>query len=152
MAATQKRQFDESLISYFDEKVMAHADTTFRFAYAMTLNFDTAFKCMKDAFKITADHLEEVRRAPEGSELYLLIRECWKSCQKATEQKPRGNPTPVVDFFAKLDRLDRAALVVTDIVGLDPQDGAKALGFQEKEFREHLARGRRALLTSTLPV
>ncbi len=152
MAVSPKKQFDESLINYYDEKVVTHADTVFRFAYALTLNFDTAFKCVKGAFNVTADHLEEVRRAPDGSELYLLIRECWKICQKAEEQKPRGTPTPVVELFRKMDRLDRAALVVTDIVGLDAADGAKALGFQEKDFREHLARGRRALLTSTLPV
>ena len=57
--STPAKQYDEALVNFYEEQLVAHADTAYRFAFALTLSLDGAAKCTKKTFEKLASNLEK---------------------------------------------------------------------------------------------
>ncbi len=148
--STPAKQYDESLINFYEEQLVSHADTVYRFAFALLLSLDGAARCAKRTFQNIAAQLEKVHGAGDANTNLMLIGETWKTYQDLKGQKFNEGQSAVTKVLKPLSIEARAALVAVDIAGLSASDAARALGWQEKDLRVHLATARRSLMKSTL--
>ena len=147
--STPAKQYDESLINYYEEQLVPHADTVYRFAFALLLSLDGAAKCAKKTFQNLAASLDKVHGAGDPNTNLLLISETWKTLQELKNQKFTEGQSAVTKALKPLKPEQRAALVAVDVAGLSAADAARALGLAEKDLRMHLAGARRSLMKST---
>lgn len=144
------KKFDESLIGFYEESLMPHADQAYRLAFALTLSLDGAVACVRSTFRSLAANLEQAARQGEGAAAALVVSECWKAYHELKNQKFAGGQSAVTRVLGPLSIDARAAVCVVDICGLSPTEAASALGLNEKELRIRLAEARRALMATTL--
>jgi hypothetical protein len=150
VATPAKKQFDESLINFYDEQLVAHADTVFRFAFALTLSLDGAMRCVKHTFHQLASHLDRIAGGSEANAAFVLVAEAWKAYHDLKNQKFQEGQSAVTKALKPLSLESRAALVAVDVAGLAAPEAARALGWEEKELRMHLAAARRTLMSGAL--
>lgn len=144
------KKYDESLINFYDENLVTHADTAYRFAYALTLSLDGAMRCVQRTFQHLAMNLEKVQAAGESNIPSLLVSECWRAYQDLKGQKFPEGLSSVSKVFKPMSVENRAAITAVDAIGLSPGEAARALGWQENDLRVQLAQARRTLMMSTL--
>jgi hypothetical protein len=150
--STPAKQYDEALVNFYEEQLVSHADTAYRFAFALTLSLDGAAKCTKKTFQQLSANLEKAHGAGDANTTLLLIAETWKTVQELKGQKFSEGQSAVTKVLKPLSLEARAALASVDVAGLLPSDAARALGWAEKDLRTHLAKARKALMASTLDV
>jgi hypothetical protein len=143
---------DESLVNYYDEQLVAQADTIYRFAFALTLSLDGALECVRRTYRDVVLNLGRVE--DEGDTLVaatsVLVAACWQSYQKVKGQKYPEGQSAVTRALKPLAVEARAALVAVDVAGLPPAEAAKALQWSETELRTQLAAARRTLMAAKL--
>lgn len=147
-----KQSFNESLINFYDETLVGHADTIYRFAFALTLSLDGAHQCVRKAYKDIAGKVAAVQKQGDGGVTTMLVAECWQAYNALKNQKFAEGQSAVTRVLKPLSIEARAALVAVDVAGLTAADAARALGWNEKDLRVKLAEARRALMASTLDV
>ena len=58
MSAQVKMQhYDESLLNFYDEQLIVHADAVYRLAYTLTLSLDGALQLVNRTFQVAAEQL-----------------------------------------------------------------------------------------------
>ena len=124
MATSANQPIDESLVNIYEEHFLRHADTVYRFAFALTLSLDGASQCVRETYKVIAANLAKYADTAEGGA---------HSMTKALQP---------------LAISARAALVAIDVAGLDAVSAARVLQMSDKDLRVHLAHARRTLLSS----
>jgi DNA-directed RNA polymerase specialized sigma24 family protein len=144
------KQFDESLINYYEEQFCARADTLYRFAFALTLSLDGAKQLVDKTFQEVAANLEQIHGAGNPQTLTLLISACFQSFAALQSRGFKEGRSAVTQVLKPLSIEERAALAAVDVCGLAPADAARALKWQEAELRRFLARARRGLMMSSL--
>jgi hypothetical protein len=149
--ATTAKQYDESLINFYEEQLVAHADAAYRFSFGLTLSLDGAQKIVRRTFQSLAASLETIRgHRDDAGTTFLLISECWKAYNEVKSQKFTEGQSAVTKALKALPLETRAALVAVDVAGLAPADAAKALGWTEKDLRVRLAAARRTMMGNAL--
>ncbi len=151
MAAAAK-QFDESLVNFYEERLVSRADAVYRFAFALTLSLDGAQKCTERTFREVAANLEKIHGSGEPNVAAVLLAYCWRAYQDLKSQNFPEGQSAVTKALKPIALEPRAALAAVDIVGLAPADAAKVLAWQERDLRTHLAVARKALMMSSLDV
>lgn len=156
------KQYDSSMLSYYDEELVAQADVAYRFAFALTLSLDGAQQCVQAAFKNLASNLDNTRTAGHGEDTLaqakspgndpasIVIKSCWEAFKRLQSQRFAVGQSSVTRALISLSVEARAALIAVDVVGLSPRDSALALGWSEKDLRLHLAAARRSLMKTHL--
>lgn len=152
MAQPAAKQYDESLINFYEEHLVGHADTLYRFAFALTLSLDGAAQCVRKTYKDVSGKLENLHGGGEPNVALVLISECWKAFAAMKGQKFTEGQSAVTRALKPIPLEGRAAMVAVDVAGLSPAEAAKALGWGEKDLRHKLAEARRSLMMSTLDV
>ena len=150
--STPAKQYDEALVNFYEEQLVSHADTAYRFAFALTLSLDGAAKCTKKTFQHFSANLEKAHGNGDANTTMLLIAETWKAVQEAKGQKFAEGQSAVTKVLKPLSLEARAALAAVDVAGLPPADAARALGWAEKDLRMQLAKARKALMASAFDV
>ena len=148
--ATPARPLDESLINYFDEELVAHADVAFRFAFGLTLSLDGAHQIVRRAFATMASELGATPRNKSVSAVAAVVHEAWRAYQSLKGQRFTPGATAVTKALRELTFEMRAALLAVDVAGLGVSDTAKAFGWSETDVRRHLAGARRVLMSGAL--
>ena len=139
-------QFDEQLVNLYEERYLPHADTIYRFAFALTLSLDAAYACVKSTFQTVASKFPTVKVTPETGVLPLLISTCWRVCQDGGYTHTSAGTSAVSAALKSLGIEARASLAAVDVVGLSPADTAKIFTWNEVDVRRHLAEARRTLV------
>lgn len=149
-----RKQYDEALVNFYEEQLVARADTVYRFAFALTLSLDGASKHVAKAYREIAATLETVYAggAGEANATSVLLGACWRAHQEAKGQSYSEGQSAVTKALRPIEIEARAALGAVDIAGLSPADAAKTLGWPETTLRSKLAAARRALMMSNLDV
>ena len=149
-----KKQFDDALVNFYEDQLVARADTVYRFAFALTLSLDGASKHVAKAYRDVAASLEKVYAEREGdtNATAVLLSACWRAHKEMKSQAFTEGQSAVTKALKPIDIEARAALGAVDIAGLSPADAAKTLGFTEPELRSKLAVARRVLMMSNLDV
>ncbi len=150
--STPAKQYDEALVNFYEEQLVSHADTAYRFAFALTLSLDGAARCTKKTFQQLSSNLEKAHANGDANTTLLLIAETWKAVMELKGQKFAEGQSAVTKVLKPLSIESRAALAAVDVCGLLPGDAARALAWSEKDLRSHLAKARKALMASTLDV
>jgi hypothetical protein len=140
------KQFDEALISFYEEELLSQADAVYRFAFALTLSLDGAGLLVRRTFQDVASRLERLEAGDEGNWMSVLIAECWKQYGSTKGQKFTEGQSAAIKALKPLPVEQRAALVAVDVAGLAPAGAAQAFGIGEKELRGRLTAARRALM------
>jgi DNA-directed RNA polymerase specialized sigma24 family protein len=146
------KQYDESLVNYYDEQLVSQADTLYRFAYALTLSPDSALECVRRTYREVAASLEKAHGGGEANAMAMLVGECWSAYKKpkggkaVADGKGAGEADALLATLKPLALEARAALVAVDVAGLSPLEAAKALKMPEKDLRVHLATARASLM------
>lgn len=152
MSATAKmKQYDEALINFFDEQLVAHADTIYRMAFALTLSLDGALQLVTRTYQSASQNLERIQKAAgDQGALPVLVATLWRCfCELGNERFQEGQ-SAVTKAMKSLPVEARAALVAVDVAGLAPAEAARAFEWQEADLRQKLAGARRALMMSNL--
>lgn len=152
MSTPAAKQYDEALINFYDEQLVAHADTVYRFAFALTLSLDEAMRVVRRTYQSLSANLEKVHAAGDVSAMTQLIGEAWKVYGSVKGNRPVDAQSAVTRALKPMALEPRAALVAVDVAGLSPTDAARALGWSEKDLRTHLAGARRTLMMSSLDI
>jgi hypothetical protein len=140
------KQFDEALISFYDEELLSQADAVYRFAFALTLSLDGAGVLVRRTYQDVASRLERLEAGDDANWTAVLIAECWKQFGGTKGQRFSEGQSAAIKALKPLPVEQRAALVAVDVAGLSPADAASALGSPEKELRSRLTAARRALM------
>lgn len=150
MATPAKKPYNESLINFYDEHLVGHADTVYRFAFALTLSLDGALRCVRHTYQQLASHLDKIVGGTEANATFVLISEAWKAYHDLKNQKYQEGQSAVTKALKPLSLEARAALIAVDVAGLSATEAARALGWNEKDLRTNLAGARRSLMTGAL--
>ena len=146
MSTQPAQRLAESALNFYDEKIMPFADTTFRFAFGLTLNLEVAKACTDQVFRDMAADLEGLAKQGQGDFKAKLIARCWQVCSaRASEAAASGHST-LVKALKSLSIDQRAALMGADVIGLAPSDAAAAFGWNESSLRINLAQARKVML------
>lgn len=146
------KQYDESLINYFDDEIVGHADTVYRFAFALTLSLDGAHRLTQRTYQEVAANLERFGTAEGSAAVARLLAECWKGFgANAADGAGQGSEaTAVLKALKGIPAAERAALIAVDVAGLSMDEAGKVFGWSETDLRRKLAASRRALVASGL--
>lgn len=144
------KQYDESLINYYDEHFCSRADALYRFAFAITLSLDGAKQLVDQSFQEIAASLEKIHGAGSPQIMLLLVQTCFQAFAAQKGKTFKEGRSAVTEVLRPLSIEERAALAAVDVCGLSPAEAAKALNWQEGDLRRFLARARRGLMTSAL--
>ncbi len=144
---------DDSVMEYYHEQLVVHADLVYRFAFCLTLSLDTSLGLVKRIFEKTASQLTPTTVKQEINTKGLLLAESWIAFQEGKSKKS-GVPSLTLakhaaKMFESLALEARAALFLVDVAGLTVKDSAKTLGIQENQLRAHLGHGRKTLLNTS---
>ena len=147
--ASAVKHYDEALVTYYEDQLLVHSDALYRFAVGLTLSPELARQCVLKTYRNVAKDLENVKgTAGDAQALVALIAECGK-CYGELRGKASGETTvPVLAALKALAEPLRAALVAVDVVGLSPEEAARALGASEADLRSRLAQARKGLVAS----
>lgn len=146
------RQYDESLVNFYEEQLVAQADTVYRFAFALTLSLDGAHRCVEKTFRDLSANLEKIHGSGDPNVLAILLSYCWRAYGDLKGQSFPEGQSAVTKALKTLDAGGRAALAAVDIAGLAPAEAARVLALAEPDLRVNLAQARKALMMSTLDV
>jgi DNA-directed RNA polymerase specialized sigma24 family protein len=144
------KQFDESLINYYNEHFCSRADAVYRFAFALTLSLDGAKQLVDQTFQEIAASLESIHGAGSPQFMTLLITTCYEAFVAQKNKGFKEGKSAITKVLKPLTVEERAALTAVDACGLAPSDAAKALKWSDLEFRRTLAKARRGLMMSSL--
>lgn len=144
------KQHDEALINYYDDEIVGHADTVYRFAFALTLSLDGALQLTKKTMQAAAAQLERLGRVEGTAAVAWLLAECWKTQADVKAAKAPEITAPVVSALKVMPLDQRAALIAVDVAGLGFTEAGRVFGCAEAEVRQKVAAARRALVASGL--
>lgn len=144
---TPAKQYDESLVNYYDEELVGHADTIFRFAFALTLSLDSAQRLVRLTFQHATSNLKNAKGAEGSAAVAWLIGECWRAMGELKGQKGAEGSSSVTKALKGLPVDARAALVAVDVAGLSSAEAMRAFGWSEADLRARLAAARKSLLS-----
>ena len=150
MAKAPAKRHDETLINYFDDEIVGHADTVYRFALALTLSLDGAHRLVRTTYQIAAAQLERLQAIEGTAAVAWLLGECWKAHSEAKQAKSPEAPVAVVRALKGIPLDQRAVLVAVDVAGLSLDEAGRVFGWAEQDLRLKLAVSRRALVASGL--
>ncbi len=146
------RQYDESLVNFYEEQLVSRADTVYRFAFALTLSLDGAHRCVEKTFRDVSANLEKIHGSGDPNVLAILLSYCWRAYADLKGQTFIEGQSAVTKALKNLPPDARAALAAVDIAGLSPAEAARVLAWGEPDLRSHLAQARKALMMSALDV
>ena len=147
MATSANQPIDESLVNIYEEHFLRHADTVYRFAFALTLSLDGASQCVRETYKVIAANLAKYVDTAEGGANSILIEVCWRVFNEQKSKAFASGHSAVTKALQPLEISARAALVAIDVAGLDAVSAARVLQMSDKDLRVHLAHARRTLLS-----
>jgi DNA-directed RNA polymerase specialized sigma24 family protein len=139
-------QFDEHLVNLYEDRYLPHADTVYRFAFALTLSLDAAYACVKSTYEQAAAKMPSQKHLAEAGVLPMLIETCWRVFQDSGFSQSANGQSAVSHALKSLGIEARASLAAVDIVGLSPADVAKIFTWSEVDVRRQLAGARRTLI------
>lgn len=146
------RQFDDAVVNFYEDQLVAQADSVYRFAFALTLSLDGAHRCVERTYREVATDLEKIYGAGDPSILATLLSYCWRAYDGMKGQSFAEGQSAVTKALKALSPPVRAAMAAVDIAGLAPAEAARVLASTETQVRAHLAQARKALMMSTLDV
>ena len=131
-----EKQFD-----FYFEEVCPHGDEVLRLSYLLLLNKQAAWTCVSKTFDRLVDKLTSL----EDDLTFQLVSNCWKTF-KAEPNWPQIDESAFTKDFAKLSIEERSAIAVVDLIGLTPEEAAKALDRSHEQVRTDLSHARQKLL------
>lgn len=143
---TPAKQYDESLVNYYDEELVGHADTVFRFGFALTLSVDSAHRLVRLTYQSANSKLKEARGVEGSAAVAWLLGECWRSLGELKGAKSGDGTSSVAKALKALPVEARAALAAVDVAGLSAAEAMRAFGWSDGELRGRLGAARKSLL------
>lgn len=149
-AHAKTKPYDESLLNFYDEQLIVHADAIYRLAYAMTLSLDGALQLVNQTYQVTSQQLERLQGHGESQVLLALVTTLWRCLRELGNVRFQEGLSSVTKVLRHLPVEVRTALVAVDVIGLAPAEAARAFEWSEADLRQKLADARRSLLASNL--
>lgn len=145
MAENAVRKHDAGAAAFFVDTLCQDADTLLRFGFALSLSDERASDLVLITYKSILPRLPELLKRDGTYIRQLLLRRLWE----AHHEDPRegaASTNSLDPFFRPLELDTRAALFLSDIVGLSVDEALEITPMDRNDFRQHLATGRRRLL------
>lgn len=142
---TIKESYDEGLATFYLEKVCPEADQIFRFAFALTLDRNSAAEYVQSTYKKSTDELASLVNLSVTELQVKLLQSCYEIHKSShTEHPPESSG--LGSFFVNLDEQVRAVLVLLDVIGLNVQETSDVMEMEEIDVRKNVAVSRKALI------
>lgn len=137
--------FNDRQVNFFLEELYPHADSIYRFSFALTLNPEIAQKNLETTFKEAVDSIDTLMHSPDVTRVRLL-RTCWEICKGLNVSNIKTGQSPIAKALEGLSITDRAIVTLVDVIGLSSAEALGLLEMDEKTFRSHQSQARRQLL------
>jgi DNA-directed RNA polymerase specialized sigma24 family protein len=148
MAHAAAAPIDQKTIERYQRDFYSQTDVVYRFGVVLTGSRDGAERLTEDTFRSIIEDFSEIKSGDDPVE--VLLRFAWRSWQKISNERFHDWMQPTVNALRKLDREQRAALYLVDMIGVNPKNTAVILEASEREVRENLAVARRRLTTGEI--
>lgn len=143
------KNYNDDLINFYDEQLIVRADLVYRFAFAASLNLDTASRLVRQTFEDVAGNVEALHRKGNGLNAELLSI-CWNHYKKSRDKSSPQSKSQVVKVLSDLAVEERVILVAVDVLGMTPGEMQGVVGLDQASLRKNLANARRTLMASAL--
>jgi len=130
------KQFD-----FYFEEVCPHGDEVLRFSYLLILNKQAAWTCVSKTFDTLAGNLSSL----EDDLTFQLVAKSW-DVYKSEGPWPEADEDAFAGAFVNFSVEERSALAAVDLIGLEPEEAAKAFNRTVDQMRNDLSQARQKLL------
>jgi hypothetical protein len=144
------KNYNDEVINFYDEQLVSRADIVYRFAFAASLNLDSASRLVRQTFEEVASDVQRLERVGTASLDSELLSICWRLYKKGGSKDSSLSKSQVVKVLKDLSIEERVILVGTDVIGIAPNDMMKIVNVEGVSFRRNLAKARSTLLGSTI--
>jgi hypothetical protein len=144
------KNYNDDVINFYDEQLVPRADMVYRFAFAASLNLDSASRLVRQTFEEVASDAQRLERGGTASLDCELLSICWRLFKKGGSKDLNLSKSQVVQVLKDLSVEERVILVGTDVLGIGANDMMKIVNVEGVSFRRNLAKARSTLLVSKL--
>jgi hypothetical protein len=146
------KNYNDEVINFYDEQLVPRADMVYRFAFAASLNLDSASRLVRQTFEEVAKEVERLETVGTSNLDGELLGICWRLFKKSGSKDAAQSKSQVVKVLKDLSVDERVILVGTDVLGIAPNDMMKIVNVEGVLFRRNLAKARGALLGTTIEI
>lgn len=144
------KNYNDDVINFYDEQLVPRADMVYRFAFAASLNLDSASRLVRQTFEEVAMNVDALHRKGGHQLSSDLLSVCWNHFKKTRDKSSPQSKSQVVKVLSDLSVEERVILVTVDVLGITPAETQSVLGLDAVVLRKHLGNARRALMASAL--
>lgn len=144
------RNYNDDVINFYDEQLVPRADMVYRFAFAASLNLDSASRLVRQTFEDIAMNADALHRKGGNNLNADLLTVCWNHFRNSRDKSSPQSKSQVVRVLNDLTVEERVILVAVDVLGLSAAEAQSVVGVDEKVLRKNLANARRVLMASAL--
>jgi hypothetical protein len=140
----QQRGYNKALATFFLEKLCNEADSVYKLGYAITLNKQAAYDCVRSTYASLMERLSSLMTKKSDELRVELLQACWVA--NKTKSAKSGGSDKLSGFFGSLSLSERIVLAMVDGAVLLPEETARVVGCDESEVRQNLAKARQTLI------
>lgn len=146
MGDNAARKYDAGAAAFFVETLCQDADTLLRFGYALTLSEEMASELVYKTYRSILPRLPELLKKDGTFIRQQLLRRIWEIHHEEGREGD-DNSHALYPLFRPLELDTRAALFLSDIVGLTMNEIREITPMDEVDLRKHLAVARKRLMS-----